>query len=308
MRSTALGKALLLGFLLTGSAAFVHAADTVIEVALIDAEILLGVSGEVALASNEKGNLVTMHAKSDANGRVEFRYLTAGVWHLTTKIEGYATEHASVQVVEDETHRVSLYLKKGKLLSGRVVDSEGKPIAQAQVSVRYALAPGDSPIPVTYQWESGEVITDLQGAFEIRDVHPEKEFVVEASHEHFLASISAATKMGPEASLSINLSLQKGLAVTGTVQADDGTPIAGARVGLLGPLPREAQRFLAIELLKENRAFTTSDENGVFLFEQVRPGGKVLLVSYSSYDKGVKQYFDLPKSGQDAPIRVTLSP
>ena len=61
MRSTALGKALLLGFLLTGSAAFVHAADTVIEVALIDAEILLGVSGEVALASNEKGNLVTMH-------------------------------------------------------------------------------------------------------------------------------------------------------------------------------------------------------------------------------------------------------
>ena len=109
MRSTALGKALLLGFLLTGSAAFVHAADTVIEVALIDAEILLGVSGEVALASNEKGNLVTMHAKSDANGRVEFRYLTAGVWHLTTKIEGYATEYASVQVVEDETHRVSLH-------------------------------------------------------------------------------------------------------------------------------------------------------------------------------------------------------
>ena len=29
MRSTALGKALLLGFLLTGSVAFVHAADTV---------------------------------------------------------------------------------------------------------------------------------------------------------------------------------------------------------------------------------------------------------------------------------------
>ena len=41
------------------------------------------------------------------------------------------------------------------------------------------------------------MITDLQGAFEIRDVHPEKEFVVEASHEHFLASISAATEMGP---------------------------------------------------------------------------------------------------------------
>ena len=308
MRSTTLSKVLLLGFLLAGSAGFVHAANTVLVGELFDSENLLGVSGEVALASNEKGNLVTIHAKSDENGRVEFRYLAAGMWHLTTKIEGYATEHVSVQVVEDEAHRVRLYLKKGKLLSGRIADSEGKPIAQAQVSVRYARDPGASPIPVTYQWESGEVITDLQGAFEIRDVHPEKEFVVEASHEHFLASISAATVMGPEASLSINLSLQKGFSVIGTVQADDGTPIAGARVGLLGPLPRGAQRFLAIELLKENRAFTASDEDGVFRFEQVRPGSKVLLVSHSSYNKVPQQYYDLPKSGQDAPIRVTLSP
>ena len=43
---------------------------------------------------------------------------------------------------------MSLYLKKGKLLNGRIIDSEGKPIAQAQVSVRYARAPGASYKPI----------------------------------------------------------------------------------------------------------------------------------------------------------------
>ena len=137
----------------------------------------------------------------------------------------------------------------------------------------------------TYQWETGDAITDRLGAFEIRDVHPEDEFVVEAAHEHFLPSISAPTVMGDALSLAVNLSLYKGLPVTGTVQDSAGTPIVGARVGLLGPLPPEARRFLVIELLKENRLFTASDEEGVFRFEQVRPGMKRILVSHPSYNK-----------------------
>ena len=215
---------------------------------------------------------------------------------------------ASIDITEEErTYREVLYLRKGKLLSGRIVDSEGKPTAQAQVSAYYARAPGAFPIPTVYQWESGEVITDLQGAFEIRDVHPEKEFVVEAAHEDFLPSISTATMIGIEPRLSVNLSLNAGFLVTGTIQAYDGTPIAGARVGLLGALPQEAQRFLSIEILKENRAFTASDVHGVFRFEQVRPGEKLLLVSHPSYNK-VQEYFELPKSGQDTPILLILHP
>ena len=61
------------------------------------------------------------------------------------------------------------------------------------------------------------------------------------------------------------------------------------------------------ESLKENRAFTASDEHGVFRFEQVRPGEKLLLVSHPSYNK-TYQYFDLPKSGQDTPMLVILYP
>ena len=158
-----------------------------------------------------------------------------------------------------------------------------------------------------YQWESGDVITDRQGEYEIRNVHPEKELVVEASHEDFLPSISASTTVGAKSSLSVNLSLGTGFLVTGTLQAEDGTPVVGAKVGLLGALPREAKRFLAIESLKEHRSFTASDAYGVFRFEQVRPGEKKLLVSHPSYNK-TYQYFDLPKSGQDTPLLVILYP
>ena len=307
MRSSPWPKVLLLGFWLGGFAGFVHA-DTVIVVELIDSEQLVGVSGEVALASDDSGDLVSMHAKSDETGQVEFRSLTVGRWHLTSKSEDYASEHATIDVTaEDITYREILYLKKGKRINGRISDSEGKPIAQAQVSVYYARAAGNTPVPVMYQWESGDVITDGQGAFEIRNVHSDKELVVEASHEDFLPSISTSTTVGTKSSLSVNLSLGTGFLVTGTLQADDGAPVVGAKVGLLGALPREAKRFLAIESLRENRAFTASDAHGVFRFEQVRPGEKLLLVSHPSYNK-TYQYFDLSKSGQDTPLLVILYP
>ena len=305
MVSTALEK-VLWRYLLIGFSGLVHA-EAVIVVELVDADDLLRVSGEVTLASNDRANLVSMHAKSDETGQVEFRSLTIGEWHLTSKVEDYASEHATIDIVEEKTYRSILYLRKGKQISGRISDSEGKPITQARVSVRYATAPGDSLIPTTYQWESGEVITDLQGAFEIRNVHPEKEFVVEASHEYFLPSISTPTTIGAKSRLSVNLSLQKGLPVTGTVHAVDGTPIVGVRVALLGLLSREAQRFLAFERLKESRTFTVSGENGVFRFEQVRPGEKMLVFSHSLYQE-IQQYFDLPKSGQDMPIEVIIYP
>ncbi len=307
MRISPWTKVWLLGFWLGGLAGFVRA-DTVIVIELMDSEQLVGVPGEVALASDDSGGLVSRHAKSDASGQVEFRSLTVGTWHLTSKVEDYASEHATIDVIaEDSTYRKTLYLKKGKRINGRITDSEGKPISRAQVSVYYARDAGSDPVPVMYQWESGDVITDRQGVFEIRNVHPEKELVVEASHEDFLPSISPPTTVGDKSGLSVDLSLGTGFLVTGTLQADDGTPVVGAKVGLLGALPREARRFLAIESLKEHRAFTASDENGAFRFEQVRPGEKLLLVSHPSYNEA-HQYFDLPKSGRDTPISVTLQP
>ena len=135
MRRHTLSKLFLLALLCCGFSGLLYA-DTVIVSNLIHTETGVALAGEVALASNDKGNLLMRHEKSDASGRVEFRDLTPGEWHLTTKIEGYATEHATVQVADEETHHVSLYLKKGKLLNGMISDAEGKPITQAQVSVR----------------------------------------------------------------------------------------------------------------------------------------------------------------------------
>ena len=307
MRTCACGWLFLLGLLWTGFTNRVEATDTVIVGDLLDAEVLLGVSGEISLALNDSENLVTRHAKSDELGRVEFRDVTAGKWQLTTKISDYAPEYATIDVVEGETHHVSFYLKKGRLLSGRIIDRDGKPIAKARVSVRYARDSGTIRAFVAYGWQSGDVTTNLQGEYVIRDVHPEKEFVVEASHVDYLTSVSVPLVRGTAASGSVNLSLHKGLSVTGTIQDDNGTPVSGARVGLLGTLPPAVDRFLALSLLKENRRFTVSDDEGAFRFGQVQAGEKLILVSHSAYRK-TEYFLTLPKSGQDSPVIVTLSP
>ena len=307
MREIVYRNMFFLGILWVGFAGFILAADTVIVGELIDSETLVGISGEINLSSNEKGVLVTRHAKSDEVGRVEFQQVSEGKWQLTTKVLGYASEHAIIDVVEGETHRVHLYLKKGGRLIGRITDSEGKPIVNAQVSVRYAHDSGRSPVFAIHQWESGDVVTDLQGEYEIRDVHPDKEFVVEASHEDFLPSVSTPMTRAPTDNAAVDLSLYEGLPMTGTIQDDDGTPIAGAIVGLLGTIPEEARSFLAIEVLHANRRFTVSNEAGEFQFDPVRPGEKLILVSHSSY-RDQQQFVDLPKEGQISPTVVILSP
>ena len=70
MRISPWTKVLLLGFWLGGFAGFVRA-DTVIVVELMDSEQLVGVPGEVALASDDSSGLVSRHAKSDAGGQVQ---------------------------------------------------------------------------------------------------------------------------------------------------------------------------------------------------------------------------------------------
>ena len=64
MRISPWTKVLLLGFWLGGLAGFVRA-DTVIVVELMDSDQLVGVSREVALASDDSGGLVSRHAKDE---------------------------------------------------------------------------------------------------------------------------------------------------------------------------------------------------------------------------------------------------
>ena len=184
-----------------------------------------------------------------------------------------------------ETREIEFRLIKAGTVRGTVHDSAGNPIVNAQLSVIYAdESPTRGAIAATYQWEMGEVRSGANGSFAI-EVHPEKEFIVEASHPAFVGEVSSPMRFSPMASrAAVKLSLEKGVSFEGEVRDENGNPIQGAQVQLLEAEERpELQRFASIELLKRRARTTVSGADGKFKFDQVNPTAKSLLITHPKY-------------------------
>jgi hypothetical protein len=69
----------------------------------------------------------------------------------------------------------------------------------------------NSPVMASYEWEKAEVRTDELGRFEVKNVHPQKEFVVEVSHSDSKGAVSAPMKFtGQDKELSVSFSIDSG--------------------------------------------------------------------------------------------------
>jgi len=114
---------------------------------------------------------------------------------------------------------VEINLVPAKMVSGTVVDPDGKPVAGAQVA----------PLPMT----NSHVLTNRNGQFDVgwdpKWAGPLKEFFLMARHlERDLAGgieINEDTK-------NVRIKLEPALRLAGVVQDPNGVPIPGAKVGL----------------------------------------------------------------------------
>ncbi|MGH9832913.1 MAG: carboxypeptidase-like regulatory domain-containing protein, partial [Blastocatellia bacterium] len=128
------------------------------------------------------------------------------------------------------------------------------------------------------------VRSDTNGSFTV-EVHPEKEFIVEASHPAFVGEVSSPMRFSPMASrAAIKISLDRGASFEGEVRDENGAPIQGAQAQLLETEERpELQKFASIELLKRRARTTVSGADGKFRFDQVNPAAKSLLITHPKY-------------------------
>ena len=117
-----------------------------------------------------------------------------------------------------ETH-VEIKLAPGKMVSGTVVDSNGKPVAGAQVA----------PLPMT----CFHVLTDDQGQFDLgwsREWAGDlTEFFIMA--RHLGRNLAAGVEIDGD-TLTVRIELEPALTLLGSVEDPDGVPIPGALVGL----------------------------------------------------------------------------
>lgn len=263
-------------------------------------------AGEIAVSFVSKGKIIFTHARATAAGEFVLDGVEPGKVYLTTKLDGYAVEHRSVSLLPGETKALELSLIKSALLRGTVRNPAGRPLAGALVKVLY---PADTPalgeIRATYQWETGEADTDAQGSFVI-PVHPERAFVVEASHLDFLSVVSAPRQMKTLGKAAVNLVLESGVTLSGTVKDEEGNVVPGAQVRLIETGARHAvSGFVPHTLLEQQLRVASSGADGVFRFEQVSPTAKMLVIVHPGYQP-FRQAVDVTKSKAQSPLGAVL--
>jgi protocatechuate 3,4-dioxygenase beta subunit len=242
-------------------------------------------AAEIGLAIHTRQGIVFKHARADESGAFEVTGLPAGEFHLSTKRDGYAVERAALTLSDNESQSVEFRLVKAKLVRGFISDQHQQPLADARLRVLYAQdATAKYAIANTYQWETGDARSDEQGHFEL-EVHPEREFVIEAAREGWLSEISAPARLTPdETDKTIQLRLTKGISLSGEARDQFGNPLPGAQVQLSDADERpELSRFLPFELLQQSHQFAVADAAGAFRFDNVRPARKLLLVRHSKH-------------------------
>jgi hypothetical protein len=274
---------------------------------VIERESGIALAAEIGLTSRAERTLTLTHVRAADQGTFEIDGQPPGDVHLVTKLEGYASEHQSVHLDEGETKYVEFRLSKVETVQGIVLDPSGCPIPGANVRVIYSEEiPARNATTTTYQWESGEVKSDGLGNFAL-DVHPEKEFIVEASHPEFMGAISTPVRIdATEKNAFVGLILDEGIRVIGEVRDGDGNIIQGAQVRLIAKEPRSGpQNFTLLELLKQRAMYTVTGANGTFRFDHVGPASKELIIVHPRYQP-FRQTIDLNPNQKQLPARIVL--
>lgn len=249
---------------------------------------------EVALTTLNGERVVLNHARASRQGEFAFDGLQPGTIHLVTKAEGYGVEHRGLLLNQGEILRADFQLESIKRLRGTVRDPNGNLLSGATVRVAYSTAiPTAGAAISTYQWETGNSQTGPQGTF-LLDVHPTKDFIVEATHPEFVGATSQpVTNSNEPGDIVVPLSLRRGIRLTGQVKNEAGTPISGVQVRLLSVVARgPTPRFRSIENISRKTRYSKSETDGAFSFEHVTSGRKMLVVVHPGY-RPFKQDFNL---------------
>ena len=173
------------------------------------------------------------------DGTFEVGGITPGKIEITASAPGYLDGRVTgLEIAEGETKEgVVVSLKKGRAMSGRVLDPErGNGVANATVSWRRPSERDTSGFAVgsagAYVMVANAATTDADGRFEYDAVPPEK-LVFKASHPDYLDAEQAVDASSESA---VDITLSEGGSILGFVRSADGTSaVPGADVTLRGP-------------------------------------------------------------------------
>ncbi len=210
------------------------------------------VSGQKVKLSNVFTGAVRI---SNAEGQVYFENVPGGLYDVSVQSDVYSNQKRSLEVPEDAEQPVEfqMYLSRGSLFSGVVVNEEGEPVAGALVNL----------MDIDSDYWAERVSTSSDGKFEIALLAPGK-YRIYAIHKDYIGSNSTepiAHGRGP--TTGVKVVLKRGAMVSGVVLGQKGERIKGASVVLVSK--DEKMTMMALGSTQHAR----SDEYGFFEFKNV---------------------------------------
>jgi hypothetical protein len=153
----------------------------------------------------------------------------------------------------------TIQLTRGRRLTGRVVDAQGRPVASARVRAGSALPPyeDDGMMNMGWQIPVSSVTTDASGAFTLANLRPGEPLQIDASHANGRAPVLEVAP-GAEDPPPVTLQL-RGLG-----------SLSGA-ITMGGKPAEEVQVFLVSEDTKAQH-FAMSGPDGEYGFERLAEG------------------------------------
>ncbi|MEY4829143.1 MAG: hypothetical protein RLZZ562_939 [Planctomycetota bacterium] len=177
---------------------------------------------------------------TDAQGRFSLRPVAAGRVAFVAASDGLAPSPVEdLAVVDGGVYPdLELRLSDGRAVTGRVIDDEKKPVANAKVELRPWERPDDPQfLKMMLKIRRVEVTTDADGAFTARGMTGER-LVIQASKPGY----TTATRMGVKIDEpTIEVQIQRGGIVRGRVVDSEGKPVARYRVDTRSTEPKPAE-------------------------------------------------------------------
>ncbi len=176
--------------------------------------------------SSDASGAAILRATADAAGVATLRAVPGGSYVLYAAAAPHAPSWQALQLAErpGEIERITVELRSGVAVTGRVVDSRGAPVAGARVTAEDAGA----LVPLT-QLDRDFVETDARGAFRIAALLAGTYRFVARSAAHAPSS-SAPLRISTSAPAEVTITMAAGGRLAGRVVETGGEPVPFATV------------------------------------------------------------------------------